>query len=214
MSGLTGEIMLIQENERRIISRELHDNTGQKLVILQESLGISLSNLPEEFTTIKNRLAGDLILIDQVSNQIRSVSHKLRPPILEVGGIHVSLDELCRECSEQTSVNFHYQGEHVQGLPDNIGITLYRVAQEAVANILKHSQANEVSVKLRYRKGLIFLSISDNGVGDSMASDHTGIGLIGLRERLNLLGGRLKIYSRTGQGFLLKALIPWQQVTT
>jgi signal transduction histidine kinase len=139
---------------------------------------------------------------------IRALAHSLRPPVLEVGGIDLSLQDYCQELSKRTQIPIYYQGEDIPGLPDEIGISLYRFVQEALTNILKHAHATEVKVRLQLRKGEITLSVSDNGRGMKDVTQTGGLGLLGINERLNLLGGRLEIKSQKGRGSRLVARVP------
>jgi len=208
---LTQQIVSAQEEERRRVSRELHDEAGQVLITLKYSLDSVINELPDNLLPISLRLSEAITRIDQTSERIRSLSHSLRPPVLDIAGINLSLKDYCREFSEESKIPIQYRGEDITGLPDAIGISLYRLMQEAFANILKHAHASQVRVGLRYRKNLIVLTVADNGSGmsDDWRSRSTGIGLLGLEERLNLLGGYLKINSRPGQGTRIAAYVPW-----
>jgi signal transduction histidine kinase len=97
----------------------------------------------------------------------------------------------------------------IPGLPDAMGISLFRFVQEALTNTLKHAHATEVKVRLQLRKGEISLSVSDNGHGIDEIDQTEGLGLQGIKERLNLLGGRLEVHSIKGRGAKLVAHIPW-----
>jgi signal transduction histidine kinase len=101
---------------------------------------------------------------------------------------------------ERTQLQVDYRGQDLPGLPDEISISLYRFVQEALANVLKHAQATEAKVRLKHRNQQISLSVSDNGRGISDPSQSDGIGLLGIQERLDLLGGNLQIHSQKGGG--------------
>jgi PAS domain S-box-containing protein len=208
---LAAQVITVHEEERRVISQELHDDAGQALITLKHSLVSALEELPGGTETLDDRLEGALKLVDRTMALIRSVSHRLRPPALDVGGLNLSLMELCRECREQTHLQIHYQGQELPGLPDDIAISLYRVTQEAITNILKHAAATRVEIELGYKHGQISLSILDDGTMDAVDSQpHTGIGLLGMQERLSLLGGELIVNANTGRGYRLTALVPWK----
>jgi len=208
---LTHKIVNAQEEERRRVSRELHDEAGQALITLKYGLDSVISELPNDVEPIHQRLSDSMKLIDQTMEHIRSLSHSLRPPVFDILGINLSLKDYCREFSERTKIPVQYHGEDIPGLPDAVGISLYRFVQEAFTNIFKHAHASQVRVGLRYRKDMIVLSVADNGSGMSgdWPSRLTGIGLLGLEERLNLLGGSLKIHSKPGQGTRITAYVPW-----
>lgn len=210
---LTREIIKTQEEERRSVSRELHDEVGQVFVTLKYSLDTALGEVPEDLPDLKGRLESAMQITDASMKLMRDLSHRLRPPILEVGGIHISLEDLCQDVSEKTNLIINYQGEEIPGLPNEIAISLYRVVQESLTNILKHADAKKVLIRLNYLKGKIQLSVRDDGNGIKETNTR-GTGLLGLQERLNLLGGTLKIESpAAGQGVYLKAIVPWQKST-
>jgi PAS domain S-box-containing protein len=208
---LAGQVITIHEEERRIIAQELHDDVGQTLVTLNHGLSSALDELPEEAGPLRERLAGSLKLVERAMTLIRSVSHRLRPPALAAGGLNLSLAELCRECREQTGLQIQYKGQELPGLPEDIAINLYRVAQEAITNVLKHARASSVKMKLSYRRDTISLSIVDNGKTSLVKiQDHAGgTGLFGMQERLSLLGGELKVDPNRERGYRLTARVPW-----
>jgi PAS domain S-box-containing protein len=209
---LTRETITTQEEERRSVSRELHDEVGQVFVTLKYSLDTALGEVPEGYKDLKGRLETAMQITDSSMQLMRDLSHRLRPPILEVGGIHISLEDLCQDVAGKTKLNINYQGVEISELPNEIAISLYRVAQESLTNILKYANAKKVLVKLKYHKGKIQLIVKDDGSG-LKNSNTRGTGLLGLQERMNLLGGHLQIESPPGGGVLLKASIPWQKET-
>ena len=210
---ITAQTITSQEGERRAIARELHDEAGQALIILKYGLAAIQNELPEAEIERRQRLSESMAIIDQTMTHIRGLAHSLRPPVLDVGGIDLSLQDLCQELSRRTKIPIYYQGEEILGLTDEVGISLYRFVQEALTNILKHAQASEVKVKLKQRKKEIILSVSDNGRGMDDNFQSGGLGLLGITERLNLLGGKLIIVSHKGRGSTLVARVPWEQVT-
>jgi signal transduction histidine kinase len=144
---------------------------------------------------------------------VRSLSHRLRPAALEVGGIHISLEDLCRDVADQTRLSIQYTGQDLPGLPNEIAISLYRVVQEALTNILKHADARRVQVRLHAHHDFVMVSVRDDGKG-VLASTRAGTGLLGLQERLHLLGGEIKIEFQPGKGVHLLASIPWHRTSS
>jgi PAS domain S-box-containing protein len=209
MRSLTAQTVKTQEEERRTISRELHDDAGQALITLQYSLAAVQNELPETETFSRKRLSDSLRVIDQTMQHIRSLAHSLRPPVLDIGGIDLSLQEYCREQSERTRMQILYQGQDIPGLTDEVSISLYRFVQEGLANVLKHAHASQVRVRLQYKKGEISISVLDNGRGMDDSTQGRGMGLDGIRERLKLLDGRLETHSSKGRGTRLVAYVPW-----
>jgi PAS domain S-box-containing protein len=216
LSELTAEIRKLaqklitaQEEERRRISRELHDDTGQVLVTLKYSLAELLKELPPDHGELQKRVTEGIREVDEAMATIRAISHRLRPPLLDAGGLNVSLKEFCKEITRKTNIKVNYEGLELDNLPDDISVTLFRFVQEAFSNILKHSHATSVIVTLRYGRRVITLSIMDNGVGIQSTQEPAGIGLIGIRERVGSLGGKLKVGSTGGKGTALRVSIPW-----
>jgi PAS domain S-box-containing protein len=208
---LTAQTVRSQEEERREISRELHDEAGQALITLKYGLAEIQNELPESEAQTRLRLSESMEKIDQTMLHIRGISHRLRPPVLEIGGINLSLQDYCREVSGRTHISISYAGVEMPGLSDEIGISLFRFVQEALTNILKHAQASRVKVSLQYKKGEIHLSVSDNGRGMEETAQSEGLGLLGIKERLTLLGGDLEIHSHYGKGVRLVGIVPWKR---
>ena len=208
---LTAQTIKAQEEERRSISRELHDEAGQALITLQYSLSEIQSELPEKDLHTRQRLSESLTIINQTMSNIRSLAHSLRPPVLDVVGINLSLKEYCREQSERTHIPIFYQGQDIPGLPDQISISVYRFVQEALTNILKHARATQVKVRLEYKKRELWISVADNGRGMEDPTRSDGLGLLGIKERFSLLGGRLDIHSQKGRGARLVVRVPWSK---
>ena len=206
---LTREIITAQEEERRSVARELHDEAGQVFVTLKHSLDIALDEVPADHQDLIARLKSAQEMVDKNMQLVRSLSHRLRPPAMEVGGINISLEDLCREVAEQTNLDIRYQGVDLPSLPNEIAISLYRVLQESLANILKHAGARKAKVRLKYLKDKILLSVRDDGKG-ILALTHEGTGLLGLQERMHLLGGDIKVESQPGKGVHLQASVTWK----
>ncbi|MBS4062577.1 MAG: PAS domain S-box protein [Bacteroidetes bacterium] len=206
---LTHQIVNALEGERRRVSRELHDEAGQILIGLKYRLGEALSSLPLDYQEARQLITTAMDGTDQAMQKIRALAHALRPPTLDVAGINLSLQSLCREFSEQVSLPITYKGIELVGLGDEINISLYRILQEALTNIVKHApQATHVNVTLARTKKRVALTIEDNGQGFHPDPAKKGIGILGIQERLALLGGRLEILQGARGGTRLKAIIP------
>ncbi|MBN2386049.1 MAG: PAS domain S-box protein [Anaerolineales bacterium] len=205
---LTRRVVNAQEEERRRIARELHDEAGQALISLKMGLLAMLEEMPPGHP--QPGLLKTFEMIDQTTERIRSLAHSLRPPVLDIAGVNLSLKEYCREFSERVRIEVHYQGTDLPGLPEEISISLFRFLQEGLTNVAKHASAQVAQVDLEYQDGEIRLSVRDDGCGFDPAVPAAGIGLLGMRERLAILRGSLQIDSRPGEGTLLSARIPWQ----
>jgi signal transduction histidine kinase len=213
---LSQQVVSAQEEERRRVSRELHDEASQALMALKISLELLGKDLPEEAESLHQRIEAAVRLAEETMERVRLLAHDLRPPELDAVGLYPVLEDYCREFGRRTHLAIRYQGTRLPALPDEVSICLYRVLQEALTNVIKHAQARNVRVGLGYDGEAITLSVIDDGQGlgvlDATGLTHPkGIGILGMRERLELLGGGLEIRSRPRDGTHLKAWVPWKQ---
>jgi len=199
-----------QEQERQRISRELHDDLGQELTTHL----LALRNLQEELSLPREALYQRLqSLYDQTYEillKIRRLARDLRPPVLDALGLEVAMQTYCSEFTRRTHLPVIFEADpSLPQFPDIYNITLYRVLQEALTNIVKHAQASQVWVDLTVEDGTINLTIQDNGIGFSeKSSPSNGIGLTGLQERIAIAGGSLNIGSTPKHGTILSAQLP------
>lgn len=209
---LTGRIVTAQEEERRRISRELHDKTSQALTVLR----IKLEQLQsvDDLSLLPDKVSQLLTLTDQTMDNIHTLAENLRPPEIDTLRLTATLEEYCVDFAEQTGLAITFTAEEIPLLTDVIRITFYRVLQEALTNVVRHAEATTVSVTLVYQNQELVLRIKDNGQGfdasavlDARAA-YESLGLLGMRERLENLGGRLSVITRPGQGTTLAAHIP------
>jgi len=215
---LTQQLVSAQEEERRRLSRELHDEAGQALTALKIGLELIQADLPVGTGSLRQRMGEAVALTDATMEQIRLLAQDLRPPALDTVGLNPTLEGFCQDFSQRTNLVIDYAGAQLAGLPEAINIGLYRCLQEALTNVAKHADANQVQVVLSYDGEMVRLSVEDDGQGFgiqdevSVLGQPAGIGLLGIRERLELLDGGLEIASQPGQGTCLVAHIPWEKV--
>ncbi len=200
-----------QEQERKRLSRELHDDLGQALIAHM----LRLQNLRTEIPTQEgaiNRELDDLIAdTNQTINKMRQLAQNIRPTMLDTLGLKTTLQNHCREYSIRTGLPITLEiDEKLPELSDIYSITLYRILQETLTNVIKHSKANHVWVELSVDEQEIALTVQDNGQGFTMddTSMTRGIGLTGLHERLLLVGGNLLVKSAHGKGTIISAHLP------
>ena len=207
---LAKRVVFAQEEERQRLSRELHDEAGQALTALKLSLELIQAELPLKIDVLRQNLAEAIALTEATKERIRLLALDLRPPALDTVGLNLTLEAFCRDFSRRTQLRIQYEGTDVQGLSDAATICLYRVLQEALTNVVKHAQASEVEVILSRDGEEVRLTVADNGRGGSRSlfETSTGIGLLGMRERLELLGGRLDVKSEPASGLRLVATLP------
>jgi signal transduction histidine kinase len=200
-------IITAQEEERRRISRELHDEAGQAMVGIHmslENLNTNLSGNPELIEGIQKAM----YWTDSAMQKIRSLAYSLRPPVLDLLGINLAIKQLCIDFSEQTGLIISYSGAETPILSDELAISIYRIVQEALTNIVKHARAKHAWVTLNYTRVIIKLNILDDGQGFDPENIQTGMGLEGMQERSHLLGGKMQIESARGSPALLKFSFP------
>lgn len=206
-----------QENERRHISRELHDQAGQLLVSLRYTVQTLLSDLQPDSPSqteaslneaaLKIRLSSMLTQIDKTLETVRALSHKMRPNLLDVGDINLAMQEYCTEFQEGKKITISYIGTPIPFLTEEPAISLFRFLQEALTNVLKHADASHVQVRLTCENGWVQMSVEDNGRGEAAGSSQKGIGILGMKERFLLLNGTVDA-SPTKSGFIITAKIP------
>ena len=217
---LTQEVLSVQEKERRNLSRELHDEAGQALTTLVLNLRMIQADVPGDQAPLRRRLREAGELAQGTVEKIRLLARGLRPPALDTLGLNTSLKGLCQDIARRTGISVRYTGVEISPLPDAVAICLYRILQEALTNVVKHANADRVQVRLRRDDGVAFLSVEDNGRGFDawpLKSPRNGngsrsLGLLGMQERLELVGGCLEIVSPQGGGTRLIAHIPVGQV--
>ena len=200
------------EEEIKRIAHAVHDDAGQLLVYVHLALAdLSRGSDPAQKESFE-RIAR---LLKEIEEQLRRYSHELRPTILDDLGLIPAIRHLADAVSKRTNLAIQVFAEHSFRLAPAVEIGLYRVVQEALNNAAKHSKATSVSVRLRAERSMLHCRIEDNGVGfDSRSAavpgGKKGLGLIGMRERVNALGGRLQIDSSARSGTRILVHIPNQ----
>jgi len=164
----------------------------------------------------RRRLEEAIALTQTTMDQIRGLAQALRPPALDTLGLSAALEGFCRSFAVQTRLEVAYEGAEIGSLPDPISIHLYRCLQEALNNVVKHARARRVRVTLAHDGAQIRLTVEDDGAGFEPGAvpgpfPSEGLGLRGMRERLDSLHGRLEIISRPGRGVRLVAAVPWKE---
>jgi signal transduction histidine kinase len=214
MQHLARQVVSAQEKERQRISRILHDESGQALTALKISLELIAQDLPPELDSPRRRLLDAAALTDSTMEGIRLMAQDLRPPALDTVGLSPTLESFCQDFAGRTQLAISYQGLNLPPLPEPVNITLYRFLQEALTNVARHARADHVQVALESSTEGLTLLVEDNGLGidpeaSAMADGRqAGMGLQSMRERLESLGGTLRIDSRPGEGTRLRAFVP------
>jgi two-component system NarL family sensor kinase len=208
---LARQVVQSQEDERAHVARELHDGTSQTLVSAKLMVESAADELERERRPVPGALSKALARLNEALTEMRRISHRLRPATLDTLGLPAALELLGREFEHGgVTVEVSVHGEP-RALADDVTTALFRVAQEALANIAKHAAARHVSLRLRFDKG-VALQIADDGRGfDAEAVNldpRRGLGLRHMRERLGAIGGRFDITTAPGAGTSLTAAVP------
>jgi signal transduction histidine kinase len=206
-AALRGLNDLLEEQTRRI-SHELHDQAGQLLA----SVYLAIDDLARDFPQQSgDRLQAMKGLLDGIEEQLRRLSHELRPTILDDLGLLPALEFLGAGVSARHGLRVSVRGRPEERFPGPVETVLYRIVQEALNNVCKHAEASSVVITVNRDERHVHCSVRDDGVGfDPTAArvGNQGLGLIGIRERLTPLGGVLTVTSATGQGTELAIAVP------
>ena len=212
---LTGKLIEAQEQDRRRIARELHDDFNQRLAALSvelETMERGPVALPD---LMVRRLAAIRGQVGRLSDDLHDLAYKLHPSLLDHVGLEVAIREHVEEFAKRTQVPVVYTPREVPGtLPPEIATTLFRIMQESLQNVSKHAQATGVTVRLSGSSKGVGLSVHDNGQGfdsDSRQEGRAGLGLVSMQERTRLLGGFFRIHSSSTSGTKVCAWIPSSQ---
>ncbi len=203
-------VLRAQEDERRRLARELHDETGQALTsILLGLRGLEEAKDPE---TLRAAVAEVRNLVRATLRDVRRLAVELRPKALDDFGLVAAVERLTDSFSEQTGIAVEFVTHVPEGrFPPEVETALYRIVQESLTNVLKHARAGHVSIVLTQKEGAVSVVVEDDGVGFEPARARDGgLGLVGMRERVGLLGGRLTVESRPGAGTTFVAEVPLQ----
>ena len=212
---LSSHLLTAQERERRRISIELHDELGQALTVLKLQIRSIQRELQEDQITLRENCEDSLRYVDEIIENVRRLSKDLRPSVLEDLGLSAALRRLIDEVSQHDDIVTSVETDDIKGLfSDEAQIIIYRVFQEALANIVKHADTSRVSVSVNRKDGNVSFVVEDVGNGfdvdyvQAQASTEKGLGLVAMDERVQMLGGSLNIWSQEGQGTRITFNVP------
>jgi two-component system sensor histidine kinase UhpB len=203
----SGEMVLqAQEEERKRIARDLHDEVNQALTALLLRIEAAAHEAPPR---LRDELAETKRLANQAMGELLDLARQLRPTALDDHGLVAALRTHVREQDRRGSANVHFWADPTLGdLPTDVQVVIYRVAQEALVNAARHSGATRIEVSLERAGSIVILLVTDNGSGFAFDEEAKGLGLSGMRERALLVGGRLEMDSRPGKGTTVKLEVP------
>lgn len=201
---MSKRLLSVQEEERIRIAREVHDELGQALTAMK----IDLQQLGKRRRELQEPLGAIAHNIDGIVDLVRRIAADLRPSILDDLGITAALEQQLRRLRESTGITTTLTVSVEPEIDMLTGVTLYRIAQEALANVVRHAEATAVEVSLAMQEGKAVLTIKDDGRGMPQSIDPGSLGLLGIRERSELLGGSVAIDSTPGEGTMIIATLP------
>lgn len=210
---LSRQLLQAQEEERGRISRELHDETGQALMVLRFHLEMLLSETRSQEQ--KSKMQESLNLLDRAIEGLRRTIARLSPRVLKELGLIAAIRRQAQLLAKRTGIQPHLDLPHEVGTLDHdLEVALYRSVQEALHNVVKHAHAKSFTVRLTITSSRINLLVEDDGVGFVLrASRKKGFGLTGMRERAAALGGSVSVRSRPAKGTRIRVAFPFLQDT-
>jgi len=216
LSALSQTILRVREEERRRISRELHDEVGQILTATNVNLEIMKRDLRLDLTSVDRRIADTRQLTAQIMDSLRKVLRELRPEALEQLGLISAITRYANDFTRRTGICVDVSHkENVEELSIDQKVALYRVMQESLTNTAKHAHAQHVQIDIYQSDGSIMMNIRDDGTGfdlaphkDLAAAATTHFGLLGMREHIHLVNGRFEMRSSRGEGTQIHVEVP------
>ncbi len=233
LKALSDRLLMVQEEERTRIAREIHDDLGQALTALKmDVLGI-MEKMNAGSQVDPSMRARVVETLDMLVTSVQRISSELRPNILDDLGLAAAIESEARAFEERTAieceVSFPEESRHTTGpestpplaeaslarVEDSVAIAIYRIVQEALTNVARHSEATQVEIRLRFRGDDVLVEIRDNGRGVTVQEigSTRSLGLIGIRERAAIVGGRVHFDGIAGRGTIVSVVIPLAQET-
>lgn len=219
---LSGHLMQAQDQERRRIARELHDNSGQTLAAIAVNLSRIENLLPDTAPKVRNLVADTAAMAEQTSREIRTISYLLHPPLLEEAGLTAAIGWLANGFTQRSGIKTEVDmPAELERLPSDIEVTLFRIVQETLTNVARHSGSKTAFIKLTRQPGEIILSVRDEGKGippEKLEKVHgnvsaLGVGVAGVWERVRQFGGALDINSNS-RGTTVMVVVPLPEEQT
>ena len=207
LAELARKLIAAQETERSRIARELHDDLGQQVALLATQLD---TLKPTSDRQRERELESARDSLHALARSLTNLSRQLHPGKIRLLGVARTLESLCREMGGENGVRIDFVTRRVpRELPEDCGVSLFRVAQEALRNAVKHSGATAIAVRLTATRSHLTLRITDNGKGfDPLTTQASGIGLLTMRERVELVNGTLTVEPARPHGTTIRVVVP------
>ena len=211
LRDLSMHLQTVREKERTRIARELHDELGQLLTALNTGIILLKKKIPAEQPQLQEQAKSMKELIDMTMQTVKRIYMDLRPGMLDHLGLAVAMEWQCQEFEKRTGIRCLVEVEPEDLMPDkDLSITIFRILQETLTNVARHSRAKQVKVSLREAEDDLELVVVDNGRGIREEEIHKpkSFGLLGIRERVDFRGGELKISGKKGKGTTVTVRLP------
>jgi signal transduction histidine kinase len=207
---LTNHLNKIREDERTHIAREIHDELGQQLTVMKMDASWINKKLTTSDKPIQDKMNELLLMIDHTVKSIRRISSELRPSLLDDLGLVPAMEWHLDEFEKRSGITKEFQLiNEIPQLPDNIKINIFRIFQESLTNVARHSEATHVIVRIELKNNEVILTITDNGKGFSTDSTKKKtLGILGMKERTLMIGGVYNITGVAGKGTTVSVVIP------
>ncbi len=212
---LTGKLFQSQEEERRRIARELHDESGQSLTAVKLALERLEQNVPSQEKGLRKEISDIIRMVRRTSSEIRHLSYHLHPTLLSDLGLEPALDLYFKEIKNHTGINVEFS---MVGFDHRLDVDMetvfYRFSQEALTNALKHSASDTFRLSIIKSYPKIIFRAEDDGIGfdtQIIGKDQRSLGLLGMRERTSLLGGTFQLRSQPREGTRIRIEIPFTE---
>jgi len=207
LRDLNRRLLVAQEDERKRIARELHDHLNQQLALLAIELQQLSIDPPASAAEVSAALHEEWRRATEIASDVHAISHRLHPSKLESLGLVTTVRAHCRDLSRKSLIAHFSEHGMPSGIPPETSLCLFRVAEEALANVARHSGASEASVTLLGAGGDVVLRVADTGSGFEDGGKFAGLGLVSMRERVEALGGTFSITSMPGKGTVVEARV-------
>jgi len=211
LSTVSHKLIEAHEEERARIARELHDDISQQLALVIMRLDCLKQTPPASANFFRHEISEVRQQITELVSDVQALSHRLHSPRLELLGLEAAAAALCEEVSNRHGVKIDVHVDNIpEAVPPEIALCLYRVLQEALQNVVKHSESPYTRVSLEGHTNDIRLTVKDSGAGfdPAEAIRGPGLGMTSMRERLRGVGGQLSVHSERGRGTMIHAVVP------
>jgi signal transduction histidine kinase len=211
---LSGHLIKVQEEERSRVASELHDDFSQRLALLGCELQMTGETFPSSPDTLKQKLSELRQSVSELGDDLHTISHRLHSSALKNLGLVPALKALCKELSVKQGIEVDFTPEDIpRSVRPDVALCLYRIAQEGLQNLKKHSGTQRAQLSVGHRGDRLFLSLCDKGIGfDANKLGKPGLGILSMQGRARLLGGEFEIHSRLGKGTRIDAWVPLEPV--